>query len=266
MLRKIRYSVLVIFLILICAAVLKDKIFDTPQRCKERIESLLSKSAKNDITANIFNLDKTYVYKMYYWSLVPLGELKFITRVNDLGNIFSFRASTQGNFIEKFVRADAGVESYFSKNIRLPYKYTETTIVNGKTKTKEILFDQVNLITSRGDKRFKIPLNTYDPVSAFVHMLTLPIDQNDREKIKFISGEDVYLLKSTLINESDSIAEILIDMRRENLTSSHGADFHVWLTQDHARIPLLFKSWTPAGYFTVVLDRVSIDRDDQKNK
>lgn len=256
MLRIIKYSLLIVFLILLCAGILKDKILDTPQRSKQKISSFLAKTGKNDIEANIFKTDKTYVYKIYYLALIPMGELKFISRVDDLGNTFGFQASTEKSFVEKFITAKAGVKSYYSKNIRLPYKYTEITDVKGKVKTKEIIFDQANLITTRGDRKFKIPLNTYDPVSAFVHMLSLPLKA---QNIKFVSGEEVYCLKSSSLNEMAGIADVLVDMRREDLTSSHGATFHVWITNDNARVPLVFKCFSPVGYMSVVLDRAELD-------
>jgi hypothetical protein len=247
---------LVVLLILIIAGIAKDQIFDTPQKSKKRITLFLTESAKNDLEANIFDTNKTLVYKMYYWSLIPMGELKFTTQVNDLGNVFSFEASTKNSFAEKFILAKADVESYFSKNIHLPYKYKEITDVRGKIKSKEILFDQANLITSRGDRKFKIPMNTYDPISAFVYLLSLPL--TEEHELKFVSGEDVYILKSNPKETKDGICKILIEMARENKTSSHGAKFYVWVSADNARVPLVFKCWSPAGYASVMLKGIEI--------
>lgn len=251
MFKILKWSLLVVFLILIIAGVIKDQIFDTPQKSKERIASFLAESAKNDPKTNIFDIDKTLVYKMYFWSLIPVGELRFKTQVNDLGNIFSFEATTKNSFAEKFIAAKAKVESYFSKNILLPYKYKEITDVKGEIKTKEILFDQANLITSRGDRKFKIPMNTYDPVSAFVYLLSLPL--TEEHEVKFVSGEEVYILKSSPKETKGGLCKILIGMARENKTSSHGAKFYVWVSADNARVPLVFKCWSPAGYASVVL-------------
>ncbi len=259
MIRIIKYCVLAFFLILVCFAIIKDKVFDTPEKSKQKVASFLSKSAQNSLETNIFGTNKTYVYKMYYWSIVPMGELRFRTQVDDLGNVFSFEARTKGSFAERFIKASAAVNSYFSKNIRLPYKYTEITDVDGKVKTKEFIFDQANLITTVGERKIKIPLDTYDPVSAFVRMLSLPLKGGAEQKIRFLSGRNVYVLKSTVLNESSGIVEVLVDMKREDLTSSHGAKLHVWITQDNVRIPLAFKSWSPVGYVSVVLQRIETE-------
>ena len=212
--------------------------------------------AKKDLRANIFETEKTYVYKMYFWSLIPMGELRIKTQVNELGNVFSFEATTKNSFAEKFIAAKASAESYFSKNIHLPYKYEEMTDVKGKIKTKEIIFDQANLITTRGDRKFKIPMNTYDPVSAFVYLLSLPLTQ--RHEIRFVSGEDVFILRSSPKETQDGICKILIEMARENKTSSHGAKFYVWVSADNARVPFVFKCWSPAGYVSVVLKGIEM--------
>ena len=212
--------------------------------------------AKKDLRANIFETEKTYVYKMYFWSLIPMGELRIKTQVNELGNVFSFEATTKNSFAEKFIAAKASAESYFSKNIHLPYKYEEMTDVKGKIKTKEIIFDQANLITTRGDRKFKIPMNTYDPISAFVYLLSLPLTQG--HEIKFVSGEDVFILRSIPKGTKGGICKILIELARENKTSSHGAKFYVWVSADNARVPLVFKCWSPAGYASVMLKAIEI--------
>ena len=255
MLKMLKRSLLIAFLILIASGIVKDQIFDTPQKSKERVAASLEKLAQKDLRVNIFDTDKILVYKMYFWSLIPMGELRFKTQVNDLGNIFSFEATTEKSFAEKFIAAKARISSYFSKNIRLPYKYEEITDVKGKIKTKEIIFDQANLITTRGDRKFKIPMNTYDPVSAFVYLLSLPLTQG--HEIKFVSGEDVFILRSIPKGTKGGICKILIELARENKTSSHGAKFYVWVSADNARVPLVFKCWSPAGYVSVVLKGIT---------
>ena len=255
-LKILKRSLFVVLLVLIVSGIAKDQLFDTPQKSKERVASTLANLAKVDLKVNIFNTDKTFVYKMYFWSFIPMGELRFKTQVNDLGNIFSFEATTEKSFAEKFIAAKARISSYFSKNIRLPYKYEEITDVKGKIKTKEIIFDQANLITTRGDRKFKIPMNTYDPVSAFVYLLSLPLAEE--HEIKFVSGEDIFILKASPKETKNGICKILIEMARENKTSSHGAKFYVWVSANNARVPLVFKCWSPAGYASVVLKGIEM--------
>ena len=257
---RMKLLILCIFFALVIAGIAKDKILDTPQHCIKKIKLLPD---KNTIEANIFNLNKTLTYKMYLWSLIPVGEFKFTTEAQGLDVVFSFKASTQGTFIEYFVTADARVESYFSKKSLMPHKYAERTEVKGKIKKKEVLYDRANLLSLQGNKKIKISNDTYDPVGAFVHMLTLPLEKGKEYHIPFMSGHDMYIFKASVLNETQGISEVSIDMRRKNLTSSHGGHLHVWITANNRRIPLLFKSWTPIGYASVVLDRVSMNEGDK---
>ncbi len=253
MFRKIKVLFLILFFILIVTGIVKDKVFDTPQACLNKLKQL---PAAININDNIFESRKTFIYKMYFWSMIPMGELRYSTKRSDLDVVFSLEALTDGSFIERFITAQARVESYFLKNDLLPYKYTERTQVNGKVKQKIVLYDRINLLSIQDDKKIKISPDTYDPVGAFVHMLTLSLKPGEDRNIPFLSGHDIYIFKARLLNNDRGIDEVDIDMRRKNLTSSHGGRLHVWLTSGNNKIPLLFKSWTPAGYASVVLDRI----------
>ena len=253
MLKKIKISILVIFLALVTSAIVKNVFFDTPDNCLKKIKS---RTSKNDIEADHFKTNRTFIYKMYFWSIIPMGELRYSTQAGATGIVFSFEALTKKSFIENFINAQARVESHFSKKDFLPYKYAEKTVVNGKIKQKDVLYDRDKLLSVQGDKKIKITRDTYDPVGAFVHILTLPLELNKDYSIPFLSGYDMYLLKARLLKKGRRIDEIDIDMRRQNLTSSHGGHFRVWVTADNSKIPLLFKSWTPVGFATVVLESV----------
>ncbi len=256
MLKYIKITLLTAVLSLAVLGLVKDRFFDTPQRCLTKTQS---SAANGSVEANIFNGNRTLVYRMYFWSVVPVGELRFSTKTQDSDAIFSFEALTKGSFIEGFITANARVESYFSKKDLLPYKYIERTDVKGKIKKKTVLYDRVNLISIQGNKKIKITPDAYDPVGAFVHMLALPLEKGKEYVIPFLSGHDMYTFKAKVLNEEKGTKEVGIDMRRQNLTSSHGGQLHVWLTSDNNRIPLVFKSWTPVGYVSVVLNKVVIN-------
>jgi hypothetical protein len=95
-------------------------------------------------------------------------------------------------------------------------------------------------------------------------MLTLALEKGKDVYIPFMSGGDIYNFKVTSLNVSEGIEEVLIDIKRKNLTSSHGGNLHVWITVDNARTPLVFKSWTPVGYASVVLDRVELEKAEKQ--
>jgi len=245
-LRKIKIALLMFILVLIVAGIIKDKVFDTPENCLKKLRSL-----------SMQDNPKVLTYKMYFWSLIPMGELTFETSKSDAGTVFSAQAVTKSSFLEKFMTASARVESHSDREDLLPYKYVERTEVKGKIKEKEVLYDRERLLAIRGDKKIKIPEGTYDPLGAFVRLLALRPEKDIEHNILFISGGDLYNLKAMVMSEKQGIKEISIDMRRANKTSSHGATFSVWTTADNG-LPLAFKSWTPVGYASVVLDKLEV--------
>jgi hypothetical protein len=256
MLRKIKIVLFCLALFLIALGVIKDKIIDTAKNCKKKtdISSILSESK-----ADIFETPRILVYRLYFWSLIPMGELKISTKPGDSSIVFTAEVDSAKSFVERFIAAKASVESHFSKKDRLPYKYVERTEVKGKIKEKVVLYDRENLLAIQGERKIRIAKDTLDPLGAFIQMLALAPEKGRNIDIPFMSGGDIYNFKVTSLNVSHEVEEVLIDIKRKNLTSSHGGGLHVWVTADNARIPLVFKSWTPAGYASVVLDRVELE-------
>ncbi|OIO35445.1 MAG: hypothetical protein AUJ74_06190 [Candidatus Omnitrophica bacterium CG1_02_44_16] len=257
MLRKIKILLAGLILFLVVFGIIKDKIFDTAQNCKKKMgisSSYLSREA------NIFETPRTLVYRLYFWSIIPMGELKISTKPGDSNTVFTAEADSAKSFVERFIAAKASVESNFSTKGRLPYKYIERTEVNGKIKEKEVIYDREVLLAIQGKKKIRIAKDTIDPLGAFIQMLTLSLEKGKVVVIPFMSGGDLYNFKVTSLNVNEGIEEVLIDIKRANLTSSHGGSLHVWLTNDNSRVPLVFKSWTPVGYASVVLDRIVTDK------
>lgn len=255
MIRKIKIIVSVVFMMALVLGIAKSQWLDTPARSVKKISTFHAGLKKNDINTNLFARNKALTYKMYFFALIPLGKLEFQTKVQDSQSIFSFEANTEGTYLQRFIKARARIESFFDYQKHLTDKYVEETEVRGKVKTKEIVYDHENLVAIRKDQKVKIPPDIHDPIGAFLDLLSLPQKKGDTQRIRFMTGDEVYVLKATCLDIKNEIAEILIDMRREDLTSSHGATFRVWVTADNARIPLLFKSWTPVGYMSVALEK-----------
>ncbi|MBI5873606.1 MAG: DUF3108 domain-containing protein [Candidatus Omnitrophica bacterium] len=247
MLRKIKRYFLVILAFFLICGILKDMIFDTPLRAKNNIGSLSSAVSH-----------RVLVYKMYYGSILPIGTLNFAYTSKEDTDIYSAQATTLGSFIEKFIEASARIETHFLKKNGLPYQYIETTVVKDKQKSKEIFFDQENLLVTRDDRKIKIAEPTYDPLGAFVHLLTLPLEKGVIHQVRCLAEDVVYIMKGDVVFVSGGVAKISIDIRRDGQPSGHGASFDAWITDDNSRSPLVFKSWTPVGYVSVVLNKVEV--------
>ncbi|HAJ56609.1 MAG TPA: hypothetical protein DCL35_02440 [Candidatus Omnitrophica bacterium] len=252
MLKKIKIFFLALIAGLICVGIAKDKIFDTPVNAFKKISHM---NGRDDV--NVFGTSKVLTYKMFYWSIIPMGELKFVTNASDQKVVFSAEARSQGSFIGNFISASARVESHFSKQDLLPFKYAEITDVNGKVKSREVFYDRTESLAVQGNKKIRIPKETYDPLGAFIRALSYALEVEQNVSTLFISSGDLYNLRARLLEQKGNINEVAIDIKRQNLSSSHGGSLHLWMASD-TRIPLVFKSWTPVGYASVVLDKLEV--------
>ena len=199
MFRKIKYLLCGLFLLLLAIGVIKDKAFDTAQTCKN----------KQGVGAYIFGTSGTLVYRLYFWSLIPMGELRISTKLQDQDIIFAAEADSAKSFVDRFIVAKARVESHFSRKDNLPYKYVERTEVNGKIKEKEVLYDRKGLLALQGEKKTRIANDTLDPLGAFVKMLASSFEDGKDVIIPFMSGGDIYNFKITPLSANKGIQEVL---------------------------------------------------------
>ena len=256
MIKRLRMYLVWILLSLSVIALLKDLIYDTPQRCYDTASAAIGSNGGR--AAEVLGGDYTLVYKIHYFSLIPLGTFKISRTDRGVGPVFTGEALTDDSFADIFVDASIRIESHFSRESDMPYRYVETTRVRDKIKVKEIEFDRTEKIASLGDKKIKIDENTCDPLGAFVKALDLPFLEDREYLVGLLAKKTIYRLTAKKTRPSKEFFEALVDVRREDGTSSHGATFKVWLTSGAERIPLLFKSWTPAGYMSVVLEKIEI--------
>lgn len=243
------------FLLFVLAGVFKNALRDTPKRCLRKVAGLQERLRTNRAETNVFDKDKRLVYRIYYFALVPMGRLTFQTKATDAETRCSLEATSEASIAQYFVQARAGLQSILDKKTRQALKYSERTYVNGKVETKEIVFDQRNFLAMRDGLKIRIPENTYDPLGAFMATLALPLDFGVQKTVLFLTKEVIYAMRSKVIKAGGGIVELLLDARRLDRSSNHGATFRVWLTDDSLRIPLLFKSWTPVGFVSVVLEK-----------
>lgn len=233
-------------------ALLKDFLYDTPQRCATVYSNTLEGSAQRP------GIDYLCVYRINYMSLVSLGTLTMSRREKEEGPVFSAEAKSEGSLADLFVHASARIESYFDKQTDMPYRYSETTLVNEHRKSKDIEFDRVAGIADREGYKTRISEDIYDPVGAFVAALKQPYQDSREYIVKLLSKETVYVLKTRKVHDSKEFSQIAIDVGREDMTSTHGVKMMMWITNGPARIPILFKSWTPVGYMSVVLEKIEV--------
>jgi len=247
-LKKIKSLLWVLLALLIVAGIVKDALFDSPGAAKKIADRYEKKSGSPNT--------KTLVYKIYFFSLVPMNVFEFSTREDVSESFIGLKVFTAGSWIDRFIKASVSVESRKSREGRRPDTFIEIKNVKGKVKTKEILFDRESSVAVLGKVKVKITPGTLDPVRAVVNALEHPYGSNRTFEADFFTKKTIYILKSELIDEKDGVYEILMDLGKTDPSSTHGARLRVWVTADDARIPLVFKSWTPVGYASAVLSEV----------
>ncbi|MGE5279818.1 MAG: DUF3108 domain-containing protein [Deltaproteobacteria bacterium] len=197
--------------------------------------------------------DRTLTYRIYLGSLIPFGTITITRTRRDGAPAYAIEALSRGSVAHAFIDARAAFASLFDAATGMPQRYVETTRVNGKTKSKSIIFDRQTLTAASGERRIKITPQTYDPVGGFMAVLERPFTDNRTETVEMLSKRDIYVLKAHKKARTDGALKVGIDVHRADATSNHGATFDVWLTREQPRVPLLFRSWTPAGFVTVIL-------------
>ncbi|MBL7197627.1 MAG: DUF3108 domain-containing protein [Candidatus Omnitrophica bacterium] len=73
----------------------------------------------------------------------------------------------QNDFFKRIYEAEMKITSVVEKDSKVSLEYRELSITPEKERTKRIAFDPKNNIAEREGIKFKIPDNTYDPLSVF---------------------------------------------------------------------------------------------------
>jgi len=249
MIKKIFGFILLACIILVMILSVKEAVLNNP-------EGILKRLPKQE--GNIFTKGKELVFLVKYMGIIPVGKAKII--VGGLTNYngrdvyrLVVEAETQG-FVSIFYKARARIESYMDKNKLHSLRYTENIILPDKgTETKEIIYDQDNLIMIRKDFKRKILPNTQDPLSAIFYLRTQDFNIGESFIINTITKEEIYELKANVFKKEGDIWMLKITVARKNKSSYHGGNFSVWITDDAMRLPLLIKGWTQVGLITMRL-------------
>lgn len=250
---------IILIVILLCAisGVLNESFWRSPSRIKTLAADILKDIARSK--SDRVRLD----YKIYYLSFLPFGRLIYATEFSDQSTRVSLSAITKDSIVESFLDASAQITSTRDLLTGLSNTYKEKTVFKKSLKEKEILFDRTASVATRdGDVKIKIDSDIDDPVSAFVGLLRAPYRDGATERARCLAKDEIYEMTANLRAKQDGLLDILIDIHRENKTSSHGARVNVFVTDDELRIPVFFKSWTPAGYLCAVLDSAYLVKED----
>lgn len=249
MIKRIFGFILLACVILVIILSVKEMVIDNP-------EGILEKLPKEEWS--VFTEGKELVFLVKYMGIIPIGKARIKVDGSikyNRRNVYKLFAEAEtSGFVSIFYKAKAGIESYMDKNKLHSLRYTENIILPDKdTETKEIIYDQDNLVMTRKDFKRKILPNTQDPLSATFYLRTQDFNVGKSFIINIISKEDIYELKANVLKKDGGIWMLKMAVARQNRSSYHGGNFSVWITDDARRLPLLIKGWTQIGLVTMRL-------------
>jgi len=223
-------------------------VLNSPTRIYKKTKAKYEELTGLSIKEVVYSPERNTTYALRYMTIVPMGTAKMF--VQEKGRKILLNAIAEPiSFINNIYPVKAKIESLIDGKEFYPLRYRETTITPEKEKNKEMVFYQSKNIMEREGNKYKIPSMTFCPVSAFYFLQVQELAVGQDYEIPLISKEDIYLFKMKVISKKDNIFKLKGSVRRRNLSSSHGADFTIWIAED-TRTPLLFKVWTQVGSLT----------------
>lgn len=248
MFKKVMLSVLAVIIFVCLIQFVKETILNNPQKIYNNIfpkyKYLVNLSARD----KVYNSQRDVTYALTYMNLIPLGKVEMFVEEMD-GRILLKAVTKVAGYVKKIHKVEVQAQSLIDKNTLCPLKYTEIIKLPDKKKVKEMVYDQNRHIMERKGKKYKIPPLTFCPVSAFYYLQIQDFKLGKKYEMNIVSKEDIYLLKMEVVEKEGNIFKLKGSVRRRNLTSSHGTDFTLWISED-LRVPLLFKVTTEAGSLT----------------
>jgi len=248
MVKKVILSLLAVVVLVCLIQVIKETSLNNPQKIYDSILPGYKYLVDLSTEGKVYNSQRDAVYAMTYMNLLPLGKVK-MSAEEDGENILLKAAVDIAGYVKRFYKVEIEIQSLIDKSKLYPLKYSEIINLPNRNKVKEMVYDQKEHIMVRKGKKYKIPPLTFCPISAFFYLQTPDFKLGEKYEINIISKEDIYLLKMEAVEKEGNIFKLKGSVRRRNLSSSHGTDFTLWISED-LRIPLLFKVSTEAGSLT----------------
>lgn len=191
--------------------------------------------------------------------IIPIGKVNIkvesLTTYNGR-EVYRLVVQTETTgFISNFYKARAVIESYMDKNKLYSLRYIENLILPEKDiETKEIIYDQENLIMRRGNFKRKILPNTQDPLSAIFYLRFQDFNIGKSIVMNTITKKENYEFRTSVIGKRDDIWLLKSKVQRQDRSSYyHGVEFYLFISDDLRRLPLLIKSFTKIGLVTARL-------------
>lgn len=249
MFKKITGLILLGCLILILVLSIKETIENKPER-------IINKLPKEKW--EIFDPNVELVYGAKYMNIIPVGTVSFkVKRSGEFQNkeVYHLVAHAEtGSLLSFFYETKAVIQSYMDVEKLYSYRYwEEMCLPEGERRSKEILYDQEEYIAQRNGYKMKILPATQDPLSALFYLRAQRLEPEKEFSINILTDEENYEMKTNVLAKANDICHLVINVARWDRSSPHGVNFHVWMSDDERRLPLLIKAKTKAGPVTLRL-------------
>lgn len=222
-----------------------------------------------------FNVPEKLIYDLT-WKGIKAGEASFeIKEDGDKIRILSTVKSAE--WVSAFYKVDNRTESILTKNnikgnennpflLGQPLNYRLKTREGRHRRDKEIIFNHsnkkathINYITGEMTE-IDLPANTFDPLSGFYHLRTLPLEVGRSTYVTIFDSKRVWnvevqiLMKGRLKLPSGVFNTILVKplMKSEGIFRRKG-DILIWLTDDEKRIPVKVQTKVVIGSVVATL-------------
>lgn len=243
--KRIIAGILIVLVFACGIQYIKETVLGNPKRILDNISPRFKHLTNLSIAEKVYNADRSITYSLSYMNIFPIGKAYFSAQ--DKKNHILLKATAKvSDFIRSMYEVEAGAESTIDKEKFYPLKYVEITKTPEKEKKKEIIFYPDKNMAEREGKKYKIPPMTFCPLSAFYYLQLQDFSLGKTHKIKLLSKEEIYVLEVKVIEEEGDIVVLSGQVRREDLSSTHGANFEFFVSKT-LRFPLLIKIKTHSG-------------------
>ena len=227
-----------------------------------------------------FQPGEKLTYKLK-WNFIPAGYA--VLEVCPFGKIdnqkaYHFKLQARTNaFVDTIYKVRDEINSYCDQYITHSVSYRKK-IHEGRTKRDIVLFfDWLNekVIYSNFNKKLEpvsIYPGTFDPLSAFFYFRCINFDNNKSfiapvtDGKKCILGKALIIKKEKIKVSAGKFETFLVEPEIKHIKGvfekSKNAKIQIWITSDHRRIPVLFRSKVIVGSFYAEL--ISIENNDKK--
>jgi hypothetical protein len=246
MFKRIIIGILLVLVLACLVQFVKETVLSDPRRIYAKVMPKYKSLSGQEIKDIVFSPDRDVKMLMRYMNIVPLGKMQLKAEGVSGSRIKLSAEASPASWISVFYRASAKATSLIDNSRFYPEKYTEDLSYGDKRETKEIIYDQKKHLALRENNKYKIPPMTFCPLSAFYYLQLEDFEVQSIHQVKLITKEEVYLLEAKVLEIEDDIIRLEGQVKREDSSSTHGAEFELWISQE-LRVPLLFKVKTPAG-------------------